>query len=102
MAKRKTAWTPDKVRQRIQVGVLVTRLKDHALGAIEMSATQIKAAEILLRKAVPDLKSVEHSGTITRKAVSELSMQELDERIARLAAREAEPASGAAEPSPVH
>lgn len=29
-----------------------------------MSATQLKAAEILLRKAVPDLKGVEHSGTV--------------------------------------
>jgi hypothetical protein len=27
-----------------------------------MSATQIKAAEILLKKAIPDLKSVELSG----------------------------------------
>jgi hypothetical protein len=27
-----------------------------------MSATQIKAAEILLRKVAPDLKAVEHSG----------------------------------------
>ena len=77
MAKRRTAWTPDKVRQRIKVGVLVTRLKDHALGAIEMSATQIKAAEILLRKAIPDLKSVEHSGEITQRHVTELSDAEL-------------------------
>ena len=57
-------WTPDKVRQRIKAGVLLFRLKEHALGRIEMTATQLKAAEILLRKAVPDIKSVEHSGTV--------------------------------------
>jgi hypothetical protein len=60
----RTAWTPDKVRQRIRVGVVLKRVQDHALGKVEMSATQLKAAEILLRKAVPDMRAVEHSGTV--------------------------------------
>lgn len=58
------AWTPDKVRERIRVGVVLKRVQDHALGNCEMSATQLKAAEILLKKAIPDLKGVEHSGTV--------------------------------------
>lgn len=61
---RRAAWTPDKVRQRIRVGVIMRRLQKHALGKIQMSATEIKAAEIVLRKAVPDMKAVEHSGTV--------------------------------------
>jgi hypothetical protein len=61
---RKAAWTPEKVRQRIRVGVVLRRVQNHALGKIAMSATELKAAEILLRKAVPDLKGVEHSGTV--------------------------------------
>jgi hypothetical protein len=32
------------------------------LAKLEMSATQIKATEILLRKSLPDLQAVEHTG----------------------------------------
>ena len=49
-------------RDRIKVGVLLNRLMNHAIGDVEMSSTQIKAAEILLRKRVPDLAAVQHSG----------------------------------------
>lgn len=57
-------WTPDVVRQRIQVSAIVGRLVKHIAGKVKMSATQVRAAEILLRKAVPDLASVEHSGEL--------------------------------------
>ena len=57
MAQR-GAWTPQKVRERIQVSMLLKRLTEHVLGRVEMSATQLKATEILLRKALPDLASV--------------------------------------------
>jgi hypothetical protein len=40
-------WRPQKVRERIQVGVLVTRLENHALGVLEMTPSQIRATEIL-------------------------------------------------------
>lgn len=56
------AWTPDKVRERIKTGVIMDRLEKHMLGELELSQTQLKAAEILLRKTVPDLKAIEHSG----------------------------------------
>jgi hypothetical protein len=63
----KGAWTPDKVRQRIKVGVLTKRLQDSALGVlkdregniIELPEGQRKAIEILLKKTLPDLQSVE-------------------------------------------
>lgn len=54
-------------RDRIKVGVLLNRLMNHAVGEIEMSNTQIKAAEILLRKKIPDLAAVAHSGEVTHK-----------------------------------
>lgn len=53
------AWTPDKVRERIRVGVIIKRLADHMLGKLEMSPTQLKAAEILLKKSLPDLQSID-------------------------------------------
>lgn len=52
----------DAVRARIRAGGIVKRLEDHVLGKVEMSATQVSAALGLLRKSVPDLASVEHSG----------------------------------------
>ena len=55
------AWTPQKVRDRIQAALLANRLEDHALGLVEMTGTQLKAAEILLRKTVPDLSSMAHT-----------------------------------------
>ena len=71
MAQR-GAWTPDKVRQRIRVSMLMRRLQDTALGRlkdkegniIELPDGQRKAIEILLKKSLPDLSSVDmtHKG----------------------------------------
>lgn len=47
---------------------LMKRLNRHVMGEIELSASQVRATEILLRKLIPDLKAVEVSGEIeTRK-----------------------------------
>ena len=63
-ARKRRTWIDDKWRERIQAGVLVERLVKHALGQIEMTATQLRAAEILLKKTIPDLSAVEHSGEL--------------------------------------
>ncbi len=52
----------DDVRAKIQASQLVNRLTDHALGAIELSSSQVRAIEILLKKTIPDLQSVEVTG----------------------------------------
>jgi hypothetical protein len=49
-------------RERIQGGVLINRLTQHANGKVEMTATQVKAAEILLKKALPDLSNHQVTG----------------------------------------
>lgn len=54
----------DKTRQKIQASQLVNRLQDHALGKVEMTPTQVAAADKLLRKVLPDLTATELSGTI--------------------------------------
>jgi hypothetical protein len=49
-------------RSAIQVGMLVKRLNDYAIGAEdakEMSVTQIQAAKILLDKSLPSLQSAD-------------------------------------------
>ncbi len=71
------AWTPDKVRQRIQTSMLLNRLHDHILGTIEISATQLKSIEILLRKSLPDLSAIAHTGDIGVRKADELSDSEL-------------------------
>lgn len=68
MARRKDpiegrAWTPDKVRQRIRVSMLVNRLQNHAFGKEEITDSQRKAIEILLKKTLPDLANVEMTHT---------------------------------------
>lgn len=54
----------DDVRTKIQVSQLINRLEKHALSndETEISASRMKAIEILLRKALPDLSSVELTG----------------------------------------
>ena len=64
MAARKQRWHPEEVRKRIQVSQLINRLNDHALSQnnVKMDKTQIGAANILLRKVLPDLASTTISG----------------------------------------
>lgn len=64
MAKRTRKPMHDEAtRQRIRTSQLVNRLQDNAMGTIEpeLSQGRIKSIEILLRKALPDLNSVELS-----------------------------------------
>lgn len=55
--KLTTAW-----REKIRTSMLINRLQNHVAGRIEMSSTQLRAAEILLRKNLPDLQAVVLSG----------------------------------------
>lgn len=50
------------IRDKINAGMLIEKLTECALGHEELNAQQMKAIEILLKKSVPDLSSVEMSG----------------------------------------
>jgi hypothetical protein len=54
----------DKTRKKIQATQLIKRLTSHALGELEkpMDPSQVRAAEILLKKTIPDLSNVEMTG----------------------------------------
>lgn len=52
----------DDVRKKIQASQIVNRLMGHINGEHELSATQVNAANILLRKTLPDLSAVVLSG----------------------------------------
>ena len=62
MAARLHLKHQDEIRRKIQASQLVNRLTDHAFNKVEMSSTQVKAAEILLKKSVPDLSQVQGTG----------------------------------------
>ncbi len=61
-----------ETRAKIKTSQLVNMLTAHALGDVEMSATQVKAIEVLLRKTLPDLTSVEGKieNEVTQRVVS--------------------------------
>ncbi len=52
----------DKTRAKIRTSQLLNRLNDHVFKGIEVSATQLKSIEILLKKTLPDLTAVTISG----------------------------------------
>lgn len=63
MAARVTKIRHDEeTRAKIQTSQLLNRLNDHVFNDIDVSATQMKAIELLLRKTLPDLSAVVVSG----------------------------------------
>ncbi len=60
-------------RQRIKTGVLMDCLQKHVVGKNKMTNSQVRAAEILLRKVVPDLSSTTVSGDADNPLVVEHS-----------------------------
>ena len=55
-------------RAKIQATQVINRLHAHMMGEVEMSASQVKAAEILLKKPLPDLQATTlstDSGTLS-------------------------------------
>jgi len=63
MARRMTLTHQEDVRKKIQTSQLINVLQNHALsGEDEISASRMKAIEILLRKSIADLSAVTVSG----------------------------------------
>lgn len=50
------------VREKIRAGVLIDRVQKHAMGEVEMTATQLAAANTLLDRSVPKLSQIQHVG----------------------------------------
>ena len=52
----------EQTRRAIQATKLVQRLQDCAMGRLDLTKEQIRSIEILLKKTLPDLSSVELTG----------------------------------------
>ena len=71
MAARINKLHQDDVRSKIQASQLVNVLQNHALGkSDELSPTRMKAIEILLRKTIPDLSSIDLKANISTHEAS--------------------------------
>jgi hypothetical protein len=62
-------------REKIRASQIINRLQKHFFGELELSPTQIRTAEILLRKCVPDLKQTDITATSTVRYVVEVPPQ---------------------------
>jgi hypothetical protein len=62
MAARLNPRHTEMVREKIRASVLIDRLHKHVEGEIEMSSTQIAAANALLDRSVPKLSQIQHVG----------------------------------------
>lgn len=65
MPRSGKAWAPEmrkRIQERVDAGQIAERLVDHILSDGDlMTTSQIAAANILLKKVIPDLKALEHS-----------------------------------------
>lgn len=62
MAARLNARHSEMVREKIRASVLIDRLHKHAEGKVEMTPTQVAAANSLLDRSVPKLSQIQHTG----------------------------------------
>jgi len=74
MAARLTKRQADGAKDAIQTGLLIKKVQDHVLEGSELSATQLRSAEVLLKKTLPDLKATEHQGEISHKFPQEVGV----------------------------
>lgn len=58
MAKNGLPYRNERWKERLRVSMLINLLIDNATGKKELNATQVRSIEIVLKKLVPDLKSV--------------------------------------------
>ncbi len=62
MAARLNRMHSEQVRAKIQASVLIDRLQKHVTGELELTSSQITAAQVLLDRSVPKLSQIQHVG----------------------------------------
>jgi len=76
----------DNIRHTLakRAGQIASRLSQHATGDVEMTSTQIKAAQVILNKIVPDLQSTQIEDVTPERQDPRTTQQQLHEYIARI------------------
>jgi hypothetical protein len=75
MAARLNRMHSEQVRAKIQASVIIDRLQKHVAGDIEMTASQITAAQVLLDRSVPKLSQIQHVGDPENPVSHNLTVQ---------------------------
>jgi hypothetical protein len=60
----------ERTRAKIQTSQIINRLQAHVSGEVDMTSTQVRAAEILLKKTLPDLAAIELTGNGPEGAIT--------------------------------
>lgn len=68
----------EEARKTIDVVKTVKVLQQCRDGEVLLSKEQIRASEILLKKSMPDLKEIEHTGEVDHKHVAEITIRAVD------------------------
>ena len=102
MAIRKRLYHPEEVRQKIKTSQLVNRLNNFVNGKIELSPHQVAAALGLIRKTMPDLSAIAHSGALDLRKPEELSDTDLTDIASASRYGTAQAPSGQEEPGELH
>lgn len=68
----------DETRAKIKAGNIINRLQKLIDGQIDMAPHAVTAALGLLRKTLPDMTSVEHSGEVTKTYVVRMPAKPAD------------------------
>jgi len=72
MAARLNPQHDQRTRLKIKTSQLINRLQSFVNGKVEMQPHQVSAALGLLKKTLPDLASIEHSGGVDQHFVVSL------------------------------
>jgi len=108
MAARKRNGLAETTRLRIQATKIVDRLQRFVLGEkdnrgfeINLTMKEIRGMEVLLRKVLPDLSTIDHTLEASRR-VSEMSNEQLESIAKRGSTRTASQEEGERKPDPIH
>ncbi len=74
----------EETRARIRTTMIIGRLQKHVEGKCQMTSTQVKAADILLRKRLPDLTKTELTGVDGTDLVRTMSDDQINKAIEKL------------------
>jgi hypothetical protein len=78
---KRGAMHSELVRERIKTTALINRLTAHCLGRLKrpLDASQVTGILGLLRKSIPDLQAIEHSGDVEHTVHHTVSAEPLSE-----------------------
>jgi len=75
-ARTRRIQVDQKTRDKIRTTQLINRLTAHVLDNVEMTASQVRAAEILIKKTLPDLSQMTVEADVEFHEVQPLTPEE--------------------------